>query len=65
MEKEESYAESFARLRTISDELEQSEPDVDVLSERIEEAGLLAKRCREKLFGANGEAERTAAEELQ
>jgi exodeoxyribonuclease VII small subunit len=64
MEKKESYNESFAKLRAILADVEQGEPDVDELSEKMKEANRLIKRCREKLFKASDEVKKIL-EELQ
>ena len=49
-EKKESYNKAMEKLRGIIQDIESSELDVDVLSEKVKEASQLIKLCREKLF---------------
>ncbi|MDR1103325.1 MAG: exodeoxyribonuclease VII small subunit [Tannerella sp.] len=54
-----TYTEAVQRLRAIVAEMEQDTPDVDLLLERVKEAGQLITSCREKLFRADGEIKKT------
>ncbi|MDR1407759.1 MAG: exodeoxyribonuclease VII small subunit [Tannerella sp.] len=62
MEKKETYSESIAKLRTILADIEQGELDIDVLSEKVEEAGRLITQCRDKLYKANEEVKKILEE---
>jgi exodeoxyribonuclease VII small subunit len=64
MEEKESYSESIAKLHAILTDIEQGEPDIDTLTEKVEEATRLIKQCREKLFKTNDEVKKIL-EELQ
>lgn len=59
-----TYKEAVERLRAIVTDIEESELDVDVLSERVKEATRLIKLCKEKLFKVDEDV-RTALEELE
>lgn len=48
--KTESYAEAVAKLRRLVAEIEGNELDVDLLSEKVQEATRLIKLCKEKLY---------------
>lgn len=58
VEKKESYNSAIEKLRTIVDEIESGEPDVDVLSDKVKEASRLIKLCKEKLFKADEEVKK-------
>lgn len=47
--KEITYKEAISRLEEIVKKMEQEEPDVDELSNMVDDALLLLKNCREKL----------------
>ncbi|GAB3233833.1 exodeoxyribonuclease VII small subunit [Algoriphagus aestuariicola] len=47
--KEQSYAESMARLESILNQLEEGNKSVDELSDLVKEAAELVKHCRAKL----------------
>lgn len=47
--KEQSYAESMARLESILNQLEEGNKSVDELSDLVKEAAELVKHCRTKL----------------
>jgi exodeoxyribonuclease VII small subunit len=64
MKKEETYSEALRKLRAIVAEIEQGEPDVDVLSEKVKEASSLIRFCKEKLFKADEDVKKIL-EELQ
>lgn len=57
-EKKESYNKAMEKLRGIIQDIESSELDVDVLSEKVKEASRLIKLCREKLFKADEEVKK-------
>lgn len=61
--KEESYNEAMDKLRRIVAEIENGDPDVDILSVKVKEATRLIKLCKEKLFKADEEV-RKVLEEL-
>jgi len=61
MEKE-TYNEAVEKLRTIVEEIESGELDVDVLSEKVKEATRLIKLCKEKLFKADEEVKKILEE---
>jgi Exonuclease VII small subunit. len=64
MKEKESYNESIEKLRKIVSDLEQGELDIDELSEKMKEAGILIKVCKEKLTVADEEVKKIL-EELQ
>jgi exodeoxyribonuclease VII small subunit len=59
-----TYNEAMEKLRRIVAEIEGSELDVDVLSEKVKEATRLIKHCKEKLFNVDEEVKK-ALEELE
>lgn len=61
--KEESYNEAMDKLRRIVAEIENGDPDVDILSVKVKEATRLIKLCKDKLFKADEEV-RKVLEEL-
>jgi len=50
MEQIETYKEAIKKLQSIHKELESGEIDVDVLSEKVNEASRLIKICKDKLY---------------
>ena len=62
MEKKETYNEAIDKLRTIVEDIERGELDVDVLSEKAREATRLIKLCKEKLFKADEEVKKILEE---
>ena len=62
MEKIETYQEAVEKLRTIVEDIERGELDVDVLSEKVKEATRLIKLCKEKLFKADEEVKKILEE---
>jgi len=62
MEKKETYNEAVAKLRTIVEEIEKGELDVDVLTEKVKEATRLIKLCKEKLFKTDEEVKKILEE---
>jgi len=64
MEEKETYNESIEKLRTIVNDIERGELDVDELSQKAKEASRLIQLCKEKLFKADEEVKRIL-EELQ
>jgi len=59
-----TYNEAIEKLRRIIADIENNDPDVDVLSEKVREATGLIKLCKEKLFKADEEV-RKILEELE
>ncbi|MDR1258818.1 MAG: exodeoxyribonuclease VII small subunit [Tannerellaceae bacterium] len=59
-----TYNEAVEKLRRIVAEIESSELDVDVLSDKVKEATRLIKHCKEKLFNVDEEVKK-ALEELE
>ncbi len=57
-DKKETYNEAIQKLRAIVTDIETGELDVDVLSEKVKEAGRLIKICKEKLFKADEEVKK-------
>ena len=62
MEKKETYNEAIDKLRSIVEDIERGELDVDVLSEKAREATRLIKLCKEKLFKADEEVKKILEE---
>ena len=60
--KELSYKEAFARLEEIRVLIESNNLDVDDLSEKLKEASMLLKICKEKLFSVNEETKKILEE---
>ena len=58
----ETYNEAIEKLRSIVEDIERGELDVDVLSERVKEAARLIKLCKEKLFKADEEVKKILEE---
>ena len=48
-QKEISYKEAVAEIEEILRKLEEDEPDVDVLSEKVKRVSFLIRYCKEKL----------------
>ena len=48
-QKEISYKEAVAEIEEILRKLEEDEPDVDVLSEKVKRVSILIRYCKEKL----------------
>lgn len=51
--KELSYKEAYSRLEQIQRLIESNQLDVDDLNERLKEASVLLKICKDKLFLAD------------
>jgi exodeoxyribonuclease VII small subunit len=60
--KELSYKEAFARLEEIQALIESNKLDVDDLSEKLKEASVLLKICKDKLFLASEETKKILEE---
>ena len=58
----ESYKEAVEKLRRIVAEIEQGDPDVDLLSDKVKEATRLIKLCKEKLYKADEEVKKVLEE---
>jgi exodeoxyribonuclease VII small subunit len=56
------YAEAWAELEEINEELDGDEVDVDVLGARVRRAAELLRLCRERIAGARFEVEQVVAE---
>jgi exodeoxyribonuclease VII small subunit len=50
MEQIETYKEAIKKLQSIHKALESGEIDVDVLSEKVNDASRLIKICKDKLY---------------
>ncbi|MDR1783742.1 MAG: exodeoxyribonuclease VII small subunit [Dysgonamonadaceae bacterium] len=57
-----SYKEAFAKLEEIQSLIESNKLDVDELSDKLKEASLLLKICKDKLFTANEETRKILEE---
>jgi len=53
-----SYKEAFTRLEKIQALIESNTLDVDDLSDKLKEASVLLKICKEKLFKVNEETKK-------
>ena len=63
MEKKElSYKEAYTRLEEIQALIESNRLDVDDLSEKLKEASMLLKICKDKLFSVNEETKKILEE---
>lgn len=58
----ETYKEAIEKLQRIITDIENNDPDVDVLSEKVREATRLIKLCKEKLFKADEEVKKILEE---
>lgn len=56
--KDMTYKEAYTRLEQIQQLLEDNRLDVDDLNERLKEASVLLKICRDKLFLADENAKK-------
>jgi exodeoxyribonuclease VII small subunit len=61
-EKQLSYKEAFARLEKIQTLIESNSLDVDELGDKLKEASVLLKICKEKLFKVNEETKKILEE---
>ena len=60
--KELSYKEAYACLEEIRTLIESNNLDVDDLSDKLKEASVLLKICKEKLFSVNEETRKILEE---
>jgi exodeoxyribonuclease VII small subunit len=60
--KELTYKEAFVRLEEIQALIESNKLDVDDLSEKLKEASVLLKICKDKLFLASEETKKILEE---
>jgi len=60
--KELSYKEAFTRLEEIRVLIESNNLDIDDLSDKLKEASMLLKICKEKLFSVNEETKKILEE---
>ena len=58
----ETYNEAVEKLRKIVADIENGDLDVDILSEKVKEATLLIKLCKEKLYKADEEVKKVLEE---
>ena len=61
-DKELSYKEASCRLEEIQAAIESNRLDVDDLGEKLKEASVLLKICKEKLFKVNEETKKILEE---
>jgi len=61
-EKKLSYNEAIARLEEIQAAIESNRLDVDDLSDKLKEASVLLKICKDKLFKVNEETKKILEE---
>ncbi|MDR3140455.1 MAG: exodeoxyribonuclease VII small subunit [Tannerellaceae bacterium] len=54
----ETYKEAIEKLRKIVADIEDGEPDVDILSDKVIEATRLIKLCKEKLYKVDEEVKK-------
>jgi exodeoxyribonuclease VII small subunit len=45
-----NYNQDIAHIRRLVSEIENEDVDVDLLAEKVKEAAILIKRCKDKLF---------------
>ena len=57
-----SYKEAIAEIEDILRQIEQEEPDVDQLSEKVKRLSVLVTWCREKLHNTEEEIEKILKE---
>lgn len=57
-----SYKEAIAEIEDILRQIEQEEPDVDQLSEKVKRLSILVTWCREKLHNTEEEIEKILKE---
>jgi len=57
-----SYQEAYSRLEQIQALIESNQLDVDNLSEKLKEASVLLKICKDKLFLADEETKKILEE---
>jgi exodeoxyribonuclease VII small subunit len=62
MEKEMTYGESVRRLQEVVADMKQENVDVDVLLDRVTEAGRLIAVCRKQLFTVDEEVKKRLEE---
>ena len=62
MRSKETYNGAVEKLRSIVEDIESGELDVDILSEKVKEATRLIKLCKEKLFKADEEVKKILEE---
>jgi exodeoxyribonuclease VII small subunit len=53
-----SYTEAFIELQEILQQIENGEPDVDELAEKVKRAAELIKICKSKLYETESEIEK-------
>jgi len=57
-----SYKEAIAEIEEILQQIENEEPDVDQLSEKVKRLSILVSWCREKLHNTEEEIEKILKE---
>ena len=60
--KGQTYKEAIAEIEEILQQIENDEPDVDQLSEKVKRLSLLVSWCREKLHNTEEEIEKILKE---
>lgn len=53
-----TYSEAFAEIEEIVEQIENSELDIDDLSEKVKRVSFLIKICKDKLFETESEIEK-------
>lgn len=57
-----SYNEAMTEIEEILDKIENEEPDVDELAEKVKRVAVLLKICKEKLLKTNEQVEQVLKE---
>lgn len=57
-----TYNEAMAEVEEILDNIENEEPDVDDLAEKVKRVAFLLKLCKEKLHNTNEQVEQILKE---
>ncbi len=57
-----TYNEAMAEVEEILDNIENEEPDVDDLAEKVKRVAFLLKLCKEKLHSTNEQVEQILKE---
>jgi len=53
-----TYSEAFAEIEEIVEQIENSELNIDDLSEKVKRVSFLIKICKDKLFATESEIEK-------
>jgi exodeoxyribonuclease VII small subunit len=57
-----TYKEAVAEMEKILNQIENAEPDMDELQEKVNRVAFLLKFCKEKLYSTEKEVERVMGE---